>query len=62
MYSCIRFFVLEDLDNHHVKKDGEQTVVSIEVKGKKLSFNTDQEYLNQQLIDPPRERMKLQWV
>lgn len=43
-------------------KDGEQTVVSIEVKGKKLTFNTDQEYLNQQLIDPPRERMKLQWV
>ncbi|XP_045197699.2 echinoderm microtubule-associated protein-like 2 isoform X2 [Mercenaria mercenaria] len=52
----------DDDENHKVLTEGEKTVVSIEVKGKTLSFTTDKDFIDKQLIEPPCERMRLQWV
>jgi hypothetical protein len=54
--------VSEEDSSHHLATDGEKTLISIEVKGKTLSFAADKDYIEKQTIEPPCERLKLQWV
>ena len=61
MFQLSLTLLLKDAVAHDVEK-GTPVQVTLNINDKTLTYTTTEEFLQQQTIDPPTERMKLQWM